>query len=64
MSIKKETVNMKKKIYETPMVTVTAIETEPFCAASFSNELDSYNEIDGTEMMSKENYDFDLWDEE
>lgn len=55
---------MKKMIYETPMVTVTAIETEPFCAASFSYELDINNEIDGTEMMSKENYDFDLWDEE
>ena len=52
---------MKKKIYEMPLVTVTAIEAETFCAASIERTLDKTKEVGGSAMLSKENRGFDVW---
>ena len=52
---------MKKKIYEMPKVTVTAIEAESFCAASIEKTLNKDKEVGGSSMLSKENRGFDVW---
>lgn len=53
---------MKKKIYEMPKVTVTAIEAESFCAGSGGIETKiSTEEIGATEMLSKKHRGTDLW---
>ncbi len=52
---------MKKKIYEMPLVAVTAIEAETFCAASIVRTLDKTKEVEGSSMLSKENRGFDVW---
>ena len=52
---------MKKKIYEMPLVAVTALEAESFCAASIEKTLNKTKEVEGSSMLSKENRGFDVW---
>ena len=52
---------MKRKIYEMPKVTATALEAESFCAASIERTLNKTKEVEGSSMLSKENRGFDVW---
>ena len=55
---------MEKKIYIQPATQVVNVEQQAICAISEFNEKASTSGVSGAAALSKEEEDWDLWDEE